>query len=244
MNKIKIKIGVIGYLPFEFNRKKIKGWRSELFDVVQVEEYNITSKRSDSADWGYTDALLNVELPKRDEEDIFIGITYVPIQGNYFARRLNDNRVVVSLFGIQKYLGEHNIPTENFLLRFMYLSVAEFLIEKNCTIEERWRLKLLHDDTRGCIFDMVGNRADIVYSLDKPKLCNSCIKHMQDSKVSQSAISNITNELKRIKKSRYYVIESFVKQRPILAMIITSVLSVVLGILTNGIYDFLKQKIC
>ncbi len=93
MNKIKIHIGIIGYLPFEFNRNKIKRWRSGLFEITRVEDYNIKSKRSDTGGWGYTDSLLNKELPNRDSEDIFIGITYVPIQGDYFARRLSDRRL-------------------------------------------------------------------------------------------------------------------------------------------------------
>lgn len=240
MNKIKIHIGIIGYLPFEFSRKKISRWKSELFEVVKIDEYNICSKRSDTGDWGYTDSLLNRELPKRGAEDIFIGITYVPIQNNYYARRLEDNRIIVSLFGIHKGISNNNIPTENLLLRVMYSAILVFSQEQNMSPALQGRLELLHDDTRGCIFDMAGNKSDVIYSLNKPQLCNGCIKHLQDSKVSNNTIAIVNKELKRIKKGRYYVIESFVKRKPILSIIITFVAGVLMSIVANYIYDFIN----
>lgn len=87
MKRIKVKIGIIGYLPFEFNRKLIKNWKSDIFEIVDdIEEYHFTN-HSDTFSWGYSDRILNMELPQIFDGELFIGITYVPIEDNFYARR-------------------------------------------------------------------------------------------------------------------------------------------------------------
>ena len=243
MNRIKIKIGIIGYLPFKFNRNKIEKWNSKLFDVVELSEFNINSKRSDTSNWEYSDDVLNKELPKRQNEDIFIGITYVPIKNNYLARRLNDNRVIVSLFGIYEDLKCNNIPAENLLLRVIYASALVYYIEKNIPSAHGERLELLHDDTRGCIYDMTGNKSDVIYSLNKPKLCSSCIEILKSRKVPNEIINRANKELKFIKKNNYYRIESFIKRKPILSLIITLLTGIIISVTANFIYDHMISKI-
>lgn len=241
MSKIQVNIGIIGHLPFEFNRNKIKNWTSEVFKIAKVEDYNICSNKSDTDGWRYTDRLLNKELPQRGSEDIFIGITYVPIERNYYARRLENNRIIVSLFGIYTVIRDNNIPAENLLLRVIYSSILVYNMEKNITTTKERRLALLHDDTRGCIFDMTGNKSDVIYSLNKPQLCSSCIKQLQDSKVSNNTIKTVNKELNRIKKEQYYVIESFIKKKPILSIIITSAAGVLMSLIASYLYDIFKK---
>lgn len=241
MEKIKINIGIIGYLPFEFNKKKVKQWKSDIFEICDISEYTISTQKSDTSEWEYSDIILNSEMPKRQGVDIFIGLTYIPIQDNYYARRLEDNRVIVSLFEIHKDIITNNLPIENLLLRVIYASSIIYFIEKNIPTAQLGRHKLLHDDTRGCIYDMTGNKSDVIYSLDKPKLCDNCIAQLRAKKVSNEVIAKVNKELKRIRKDRYHRIEMFVKKRPLLSLIITFVVGVAMSIVANYIYEIMKH---
>ena len=70
-NKIKIKLGVIGYLPFDLNRKKIKNFKSDIFEIVgEVDDYHFNGD-SDTEFWGYSDKKLNKEIPNNCEADFF-----------------------------------------------------------------------------------------------------------------------------------------------------------------------------
>lgn len=240
MEKIKVHIGIIGHIPVKLNQRRIKRWKSELFEVVKVDEYKISSKRSNTRDCGYTDSLLNGELPKRGSEDIFIGITNIRIKNNYITRRLKDNRIIVSLSEIHEDIRKDNIPIENLILKTIYSSALVFCIEQNIQSTQKGRLELLHDNTRGCIFDMTGDKSDVIYSLDKPQLCTDCIKHLEDSKVPSNTIATVNKELKRIKKRQYYVINSWFKRRPIISFITTIVMSVMIGMFGSYLYDLFK----
>src|SRR5690554_4155550 len=104
MKKVRVKIGIIGYLPFDFNRSMIKNWKSEVLEIVDdIDEYHF-SNGSDTFTWGYSDQILNDELPKDFDGDIFIGITYVPVENNFYARRLDTNRIVLSYFEMYQIL--------------------------------------------------------------------------------------------------------------------------------------------
>lgn len=240
MEKIKIKIGIIGYLPFSFNQKKIEKWKSKLFSITEIAQYNINSQKSDSGSWEYSDAILSQELPPRQDEDIFIGITYVPIECNYFSRRLDNNRIIISYFDIHQVISQNNIPIENLLLRIVYASSIVYLCEKNIPTTKTMEIEFLHDDTRGCIYDMDGNKYDIIYSLDQPKLCNSCIEKLRKKKITEELIQSAINELKNIKKDPYWQIANFIKKRPLISISLTFIFGVIMSIVANYLYDFIE----
>jgi hypothetical protein len=49
MKKIRIKIGIIGYLPFEFNSKILKKWKSNVFEISnEIDKYHFNTVNSDS----------------------------------------------------------------------------------------------------------------------------------------------------------------------------------------------------
>jgi hypothetical protein len=241
MEKVRIKIGIIGYLPFEFNRKKIKNWRSDVFEVTEVDEHDIYTSRADTFDWGYSDETLNNELPQRDKEDVFIGITYVPIENNYYARRLDNNRVIISFCGICQDLIDSNIPVENLVLRVIYASSLIFIAEKNIPSAKTRRHDFLHDDTRRCIYDMTGNdKRDVIYSLDRPQLCDACKTKLKAKKIPNNIVDKVNVELKRIKKNQFFRISQFVKRKPLLSILLTFITGVIISLIANFIYDYLR----
>ncbi|GEM_PF-3975903 len=69
--KIKIKIIVLGNLPFELNLKKIENWESKLFEISKSEKYSLNSD-SDGDSWEYTDSNISKTIPDRFNEDILL----------------------------------------------------------------------------------------------------------------------------------------------------------------------------
>jgi hypothetical protein len=241
MKKIRIKIGVIGYLPFDFNRSLIKKWKSDIFEIVDdFDEYHFTAD-SDTLMWGYSDDLLNRELPSTFEGDLFVGITYVPIEANYYARRLDNNRVVFSYFEMYEILREGNFPMENLLLRVLYAYSLVYLRNNRKVPEQSEWLGFTHDDTRGCLFDMNGNKSDVLFSLDSPKICDDCTSRIRVEKVPDNCTAQIKKEIKRIKKKKYFKISEFVKSKPILSIIISSFIGFLISLAASWAFDLMNK---
>ncbi len=114
--KIKIKIIVLGNLPFELNLKKIENWESKLFEISKSEKYSLNSD-SDGDSWEYTDSNISKTIPDRFNEDILFAITNVPLESNYYSRRLSENRICITTHEMSDILKESNIPIENLLDR-------------------------------------------------------------------------------------------------------------------------------
>jgi hypothetical protein len=236
MKKVRIKLGVIGYLPFDFNRKLIKKWNSDIFEIVDdIDDFYFT-KDADTFDWAFSDKLLSRELPIRYDGDFFMGITYVPIEDNFYCRRLTHNRVVLSYFEIYNVLKTENIPVENFLLRSLYASCLVYLRNEQTIPGSTEWLGYTHDDTRGCLFDMNGNKSDVVFSLDPPIICDDCTNRIRQEKVPDNTTNLIKKEIKRIKKGRYYKITQFIKRKPVLSIILSGIFGILLSLTASIIY--------
>nr|WP_320023143.1 hypothetical protein [uncultured Draconibacterium sp.] len=243
-NKIKIKLGVIGYLPFNLNRKKIRNLKSDIFEIVgEIDDYHFNSD-SDTEFWGYSDNKLNQELPNNCDADFFIGITYVPIEDNYYARRLEKNRIVLSFYEMYQILIEGHIPVENLIFRVLYAYSLVYLRQNNTIPPQREILGFTHDDTRGCLFDMNGNKTDVLFSVDKPIICDDCTNRLRQEKVADNKISKIKCEIKRIKKKRFYKISDFVKEKPLLSIGISLIVGVLVSLTANVVFETsLKEAI-
>jgi hypothetical protein len=233
MNKKKIKLVVLGHLPYSLNLKKVESWTSEIFEVQKdTMTLNIDGK-SDGNNWCFTDESLDKQIPQRNNaEDIIIAITNVPLEFNYYVRRFKDNRVCLTYYEMADILQSKNIPLENLLLRFLYSTTIIFKYSNSKLPLSANVLSYFHDDTRSCIFDFNGIKSDVVYSLNKPIICHSCIEKYttkEQSRIENELIIKISKEIKLIKKSMYYQIVDFVKIYPILSLIFSSIFAIVLG---------------
>jgi hypothetical protein len=240
MKKVRIKLGIIGYLPFDFNRKLVKNWKSDVFEIVDdIDDFHFT-KDSDTSNWAFSDRLLSKELPIKYEGDFFMGITYVPIEANFYCRRLDHNRVVISFAEIYNILKTENIPIENFILRSLYASCLVYLRNEQTIPKSTEWLGYTHDDTRGCLFDMNGsNIDDIIFSLDHPIICDECTNRLRQEKVPDSTTELIKKEIKRIRKAKYYKIAHFVKRKPLLSILLSGIFGIFISLSASIIYGAL-----
>src|SRR5678816_668920 len=119
MAPVKIALVTIGHMPSDFRIDRLREWRSSLFELVDtVPGYAITN-RADLPYWAYSDDVLDTDVPQRGHADLLIALVNVPLEDNYYVRRLTGNRVVMSLHEVDQIMHVANIPLENAVLRVL-----------------------------------------------------------------------------------------------------------------------------
>lgn len=246
MQKVKIKLVTIGHLPLGFQLAKIKKWESSIFEVVDgIENYALRCN-SDSQGWEFSDALVKGELPQSSGADFLIAIVNVPIQDNWYSRRLGDNQVVFTFYQIRDILESKNIPLENVIYRLLYAYTLVYKRCNNSIPSLSSKSGLTHDETRGCLFDMNGIKTDLVASCDKPKLCSECQEKLRKERVSNEYINGAQKEIIKIRKELFYRLSDWIKKHPILALLISGFFALLIGVASSivgsYVYSFLLNS--
>jgi len=247
MVKTTISVATIGHMPSEFDKTKIKSWKSSLFTVVgDIENYSLT-RDSDGYEWEFTDANLEQVLPEQFSGDFLIAIVNVPLEDNWYSRRLSNNRVVFSFYEIKDILDHFNIPLENAVFRLLYAYTLLYKRSGERIPLNNDATNFTHDETRGCLFDMNGIKTDIVYSLHEPIICPDCVERLRNEKVSNETISKAQKEIIKIKKPLFYRMASFVKKHPIWSIVISAISAIILGAIgsyiATVIYEVTKNAV-
>lgn len=231
MNKTKIKIIKLGKQKHNELFDKLKNYKSKLFSVDIYEK----SRPKCDYEWGYTfDTLLKLLSDDFDNEkyDMCIGFVDTIIECNYFGKTLKDSNIyVISFYKVDEILEKENIDIFNYMIATIYRYLTRYKINGKY---------LCHDETRGCIFDMCGDKTDIVLSCDKPIICDECNVQIRNAGVETEYINLLKKEIRRIHKSKYHQIASFIKKYPYLSMVIGLLSSVIINLLSNIIYDLIK----
>lgn len=235
MVKTKITVITIGHMPADFNKDKITSWHSDLFKITgEIESYTL-SNDSDGPGWEFTDKNLEETIPSIFQGDFLVAIVNVPLELNWYTRRLQNNRLVFTFHEIKEILDYSNIPLENIIYRLLYAYTLLYKRSGNCIPMTGNHTNFTHDETRGCLFDMNGIKTDIVYSLHKPIICSSCIENLKQEGISNEVISQIQHEIKKIRKPLFYRISEFIKRHPIWALIMSAVTAIILGVIGSYI---------
>jgi hypothetical protein len=239
MSKVRIKLVTIGHMPLSFNAAKIKKWKSSTFEIVEdIDNYTLNCD-SDGERWEFSDQLVKDQLPDQSNRDFMIAIVNVPIEDNWYARRLGDNQVVFTFHEIKEILGYSNIPIENVIYRILYAYTLLYRRAGNQIPELGETVGYTHDETRGCLFDMNGIKTDIIASCHKPIICDECQVKLSTERVSKSDIDLSKKEIKKIRKDLYFRILGGVKKHPVWALFLSSIFAVSLGVASSLIASFI-----
>jgi hypothetical protein len=238
MKKIKIKLVVSGNLKCKIDFNCIYNWESVIFSIQEA-DYILSLPNSDGQDWSYSDNLLSGLIHEDQNYDLTLAVINVPLQDNYYFRRLKSNVCILSLYETREILKENNLSLENFIIQNSYLSAVVYKENRNKIPESAY--SLAHHEIRGCLFDMNANKEDIVYSLAHPNLCPQCSIRLMEKQIPKNFIEDIKKELKRIRKSRFYRINDFIRAHPWWSISITAVSGIIINIVANIIYDFFKS---
>ncbi|MFQ2051964.1 hypothetical protein [Aeromonas veronii] len=246
MEKVKIKLVTIGHLPLHLNLQHISAWKSEIFELIGgIDNFNLRCD-SDGSDWEFSDELLRNQLPNCTGADFLLAIVNVPIEDNWYSRRLGNNQIVFTFSQIRDFLVWENIPLENAIFRVLYAYTLLYLRSGNKIPEYGEAPSFTHDETRGCLFDMNGIKSDLVESCNKPVVCSECEERLRNERVSNQKINTVQKEIRKIRKHLYYRVFDFVKAKPVIALVISSAFAIFLGVagslLASVIYDSIKSS--
>lgn len=244
---IKVKLAFLGHFPYVIDTNRIINWKSKLFEINNtIDSYTITVN-SDLDYWRYSDKIMESQLPKTVKDEIFIAITNLPLEDNFYVRIFSLNRICLTYYEMGEILNINNIPLENLILKIVYsLALVHKRFDRIPLFSELFekKLKIVHDEARGCIFDMNGIKTDVIYSTNKPKICSACVEDLTQERVEKNVIENVQNELKKIKRESYYQLIHFIKRHPYWALCISGFSALVIGIIgsliASTIYELLK----
>jgi hypothetical protein len=243
MSKTKITVSTIGHMPAEFDRKKIKKWKSSIFEIVDgIESYSLSTD-SDGPEWEFTDASLETVLPNTFNGDYLIAIANVPLELNWYARRLSSNRVVFTFHEIKEILRYSNIPLENIIYRLLYAYTLLYKRSNNQIPTAAAHTDFTHDETRSCIYDMNGIKTDIIYSCHNPIICSDCVERLRREHVSNETIAKCQKEIREIRKKLFYRISDFIKQHPLWSLAISCMTAIILGVIGSVLASYIYEAI-
>jgi hypothetical protein len=91
---------------------------------------------------------------------------------------------------------------------------------------------------------MNGIKSDLVESCNKPLVCGECEERLRNERVSTQTIKTVQKEIRKIRKHLYYRAFDFVKAKPVIALVVSSVFAFLLGVtgslVASYIYDSVK----
>lgn len=240
MRPIRVSLVSLGNLKYPINVSQLETWESDLLTIRHGASVGHLPN-SDGDNWEYSDNLLRQVLSADEDSDFTVGLINVPLEGNFYIRRLTATVAVLSLHEMADIVRYSEFTLEQYVLRNLYelavLSAANgTLIPTNFTT---WA----HDEVRGCIFDMNSSKSDIVFSLHQPKLCPACKTRVSSRQVPADFVPTLERELLRIKKSLFVRMTDWVKLHPILALLITAMSAVLLNLIASIIFEKVKHAL-
>lgn len=231
-------------MPPRFNKNKIAEYKSSLFEINSViDDYPLTCDSDIPDYWAFSDKLISEQLPSCNDADFLIAITSVPLQYDWYSRRLNENQVAFTFHMVKDFLKDENIPLENVVYRILYAYSLAYKRSGDRLPSYDDTPGFTHDETKGCLFDMNGLKTDLIESCDKPIICKDCEHKLSTKKVPINLIEIVKKELKRIRKTRYYRWADFIKSHPILSLIISLFSVVLFGVLSSLIASTLYDNV-
>ena len=168
-----------------------------------------------------------------DQCDFAVGIMSYRFIDNFYMHRISENSAVISLYGIADILKTDNISIEHFVIKQIYELCAIKHFFKDLSTDDVY--KIVHLDTRGCLFDMNGERSDIVYNTEQPIICDECKGKIRKKQVQQEIIEQFEKELKKIKKPFILRAERWIKRYPLVAIFLSFAMSIIISIIANVI---------
>ncbi|HID9469255.1 TPA: hypothetical protein ACXI1T_001963 [Serratia liquefaciens] len=231
MTKLKIKIITLGYIPARFSIKKVQNWKSKLFEISSIDYHNLNCDSDIDYAWAYSDNLIAQQIPDIGDANFLVILTNVPLEDNWYSRRLGNNKIIFTFHEIKDYLLYDNIPLENVVYRILYAYSLVYMRSGRRIPDYGETPGFTHDETKGCLFDMNGIKSDLIESCNKPIVCRECEHALTNGMVPKNVIDKARSELKMIKKTLYYRWLDFIKVHPIISLTISSLTVIFLGVI-------------
>ena len=231
----------LGHVHHLVNFNILRKWKSELFSITGIESIeNLPNSDID-------DGFLDIKYRKQDLEKIIscpknsdyaIAIMPYRFNDNFYMHRISNKCVVISLYGITDILKPENISIEHFIIRQLYEICAIKYMINDLLSDDVYQF--IHSDTRGCLFDLNGDKSDILYNTEQPIICEECKGKFKHKQAQYGIIRTLEKELKKIQKPFILRAERWIKKYPLLSVIISMLTAITLNVVANLLYEILK----
>ena len=240
MKKYQVRLCLLGYQRYKNTINRLRNFNSKLFEITDCLE--IQQMPPCDYNWIYTDDticnLLAENKINNSSVDLCLCFTDQPIEANFFTRDLSDfdNKTVLCSFSQVEYIfAQKNVDLFNYVHGIVLNELVQI-----ATLHKVDESFFLHDDTRNCLFDMCGCKEDITLKYSFPRLCTDCTSKIQKQAIDKNFIPLLENEFKTFKKPLFYRILDFVKQKPVLSILITLASSLIINLLSSFLFEMLK----
>lgn len=240
--KTKIKLIILGHLRHSIDLQSLQKTKSNYFTIESLDRIN--NLPTPVNDTGYLnivyskDEIANI-LNDISFDGICIGIINYGFDDNFYMHRVGNNKMCISIEGIDKLLLENEISLENFILKCIYEAIVFYKVFGSLTDDRVY--SFVHRDTRGCLFDLNGDKFDVLYNTEKPTICEECATLFNRYDLPIDFLKIIKKELLTIRKPRIKSIELFIRKYPLLSVLITFLSSTIINIFSNWLWEYFKK---
>ena len=146
------------------------------------------------------DAILKIVSPHKDDYDICIILTSVPIEDNFYTRTIGQEWIIATFHQAEEIIQ----ASDRNHVECAALAICQELVsfEFQRVTGESWD-NLFHKDPRGCIFDFVGVKAQKVAKLRQCRVCESCRGILRQRNLNQNVIDFVNRLLSRIRRPSF-----------------------------------------
>ena len=243
MKKLKIKIVLIGHGDRIVEMKTLKKYNSEHFVINEFEK--ISNLPPPQKNDGFLDVVYSKdEIAKILENVKFtgirVGIMNYSFEDNFYMHRVGNNKMCISLSKIDSILTQADISIESFIIKSIYEAFVLYKIFG--TLTDNRIYEFIHRDTRGCLFDLTGDKGDVIYNTETPIICEECKAKISRHSVPVGLIDSISKGLKRIHKPWIKTTEMFIKKYPLISIVLAFIFSTLVNLLSSFIwYSFITK---
>jgi len=237
MRRYSVSIVSVGSLKYSVDMKYLENWRSRIVTIKHGASISHIPNAVGTS-WEYTDGQLIDLIHEEEDADFTFALINAGLESNYYLRRLGDKVCVLSLYEMAEIVKSSNFTVEHYILRNIY-EILAFYVEYGGAVPTH-AYNLAHDDVRGCLFDMNPNKTDIVFSMNKPFLCDACRARMMAKQISAGFMSALDSELIRINRSLYFRIVEWIKAHPVCAILGTALSTIAINLASNFIFEVIK----
>lgn len=240
INMIKIKLIIIGHSDRVVNFDLIKKYKSKFFNFSDIERINnLPNPEKDDGylDIVYTKAEIRTVMNDIKFDGLCIAIMNYGFDDNFYMHRVGNNKVCISIFELESILSEKKISIENFIIKNAY---EIFIFNQLRILNDEDENKFVHSDTRGCLFDLNGDKRDIIYNTEKPIICDECKGKISKKSIPKNFLEDIQGELLKIDKPIIKKIENFISKYPLFSVLVTFIFSTFINLFSNWLWEIIK----
>lgn len=239
---LNVKLIIIGHSDRVVNFDLVKKHKSKFFNFLDIERINnLPSPEKDDGylDIVYTKAEIQKVMNDIQFDGLCVAIMNYQFDDNFYMHRVGTNKVCISIYGLENILNDKKISIENFIIKNIYEIFIFYKIVKNLT-DNNEVYEFIHNDTRGCLFDLNGDKRDIIYNTEKSIICDECKGKISKKSIPKNFLEDIQKELSRIDKPFIKKIENFISKYPLFSVLVTFLFSTFINLFSNWLWEIIK----